>query len=105
MMRPRSKVMATSEPERAAPAVKAAPRRRSRAGASLRFADESAFVLHSWPYKETSLIIDALTRNHGRVALVARGAKRPHSALGYRPPAPVTYNPIPIPLEQSEIMQ
>jgi len=73
--------MATSEPEQAAPAVKAAPRRRSRAGASLRFADESAFVLHSWPYKETSLIIDALTRNHGRVALVARGAKRPHSAL------------------------
>ena len=31
--------------------------------------------------------------------------KRPHSALGYRPPAPVAYSPIPIPLEQSEIMQ
>ena len=31
--------------------------------------------------------------------------KRPHSSLGYRPPAPLTYNPMPIPLEQSEIMQ
>lgn len=46
-----------------------------------RVADEAAFVLHSYPYKETSLIVDALTRHHGRVALVARGAKRPRSAL------------------------
>jgi len=38
-------------------------------------------VLHAWPYKETSLIVDVFTRRHGRVALVARGAKRPHSAL------------------------
>lgn len=64
----------------AAPAP-AARRRRSGGGGSQRFADEAAFVLHAWPYKETSLIIDALTRHHGRVALVARGAKRPHSAL------------------------
>lgn len=46
-----------------------------------RIGDEAAFVLHSYPYKETSLIVDALTRHHGRVALVARGAKRPRSAL------------------------
>ncbi|GAB7535306.1 DNA repair protein RecO [Burkholderia sp. 3C] len=38
-------------------------------------------MLHSYPYRETSLIIDVLTRDHGRVALVAKGAKRPHSAL------------------------
>ena len=31
--------------------------------------------------------------------------KRPHSALGYRPPAPVACSPMPIPLDQSEIMQ
>ena len=31
--------------------------------------------------------------------------KRPHSALGYRPPAPVAYSPIPISLEQSQSMQ
>ena len=46
-----------------------------------RIADEPAFVLHGYPYKETSLIVDVLTRGHGRVALVARGAKRPRSAL------------------------
>jgi DNA repair protein RecO (recombination protein O) len=34
------------------------------------------FVLHSYPYKETSLIIETFTRNCGRVPMVARGAKR-----------------------------
>ena len=42
---------------------------------------EAAFVLHSYPFRETSLIIEAFTRNWGRVALVARGARRPRSAL------------------------
>lgn len=42
---------------------------------------EPAFVLHSYPYRETSLVIEAFTRNAGRVALVARGARRPRSAL------------------------
>ena len=42
---------------------------------------EPGFVLHSYPYRETSLIIEAFTRNHGRVAMVARGARRPRSAL------------------------
>ena len=42
---------------------------------------EPAFVLHSYPFRETSLIIEAFTRNCGRVALVARGARRPRSAL------------------------
>lgn len=46
-----------------------------------RIADQPGFVLHSYPYRETSLIIDVLTRDHGRLALVAKGAKRPHSAL------------------------
>ncbi|MEO8937613.1 MAG: DNA repair protein RecO, partial [Burkholderiaceae bacterium] len=58
------------------------PRRVRRAPRSeSRFVDEAAFVLHGYPYKETSLIVDVLTRHHGRVALVARGAKRPRSAL------------------------
>ena len=43
--------------------------------------NEPAFVLHSYPYRETSLILEALTRQHGRVALVARGARRPRSIL------------------------
>jgi DNA repair protein RecO (recombination protein O) len=43
--------------------------------------DEPAFVLHAYPYKETSLIVEAFAREHGRVGMVARGAKRPRSEL------------------------
>jgi len=46
-----------------------------------RVLDQPGFVLHSWPYKETSVIVDVLTRDHGRIALIAKGAKRPHSQL------------------------
>lgn len=42
---------------------------------------EPGFVLHSYPYKETSLIVEAFTRQHGRVGLIARGARRPRSAI------------------------
>jgi DNA repair protein RecO (recombination protein O) len=42
---------------------------------------EPAFVLHSYPYKETSLIVEAFTRHRGRVGLIARGARRPRSAI------------------------
>lgn len=43
--------------------------------------DQPAFVLHSYPYKETSLIVEAFAREHGRVGIVAKGAKRPRSEL------------------------
>jgi DNA repair protein RecO (recombination protein O) len=46
-----------------------------------RVAQQPGFVLHSYPYKETSLIVDVLTRDYGRIALVAKGAKRPMSKL------------------------
>ncbi len=46
-----------------------------------RIANQPAFVLHSYPYKETSLLIHAFSRDYGCVALVAKGAKRPHSKL------------------------
>lgn len=46
-----------------------------------RVAAQPGFVLHSYPYKETSLIVDVFTRDYGRVALIAKGAKRPHSKL------------------------
>lgn len=42
---------------------------------------QPAFVLHSYPFRETSLVIETFTRDMGRVALVARGARRPKSAL------------------------
>ena len=43
--------------------------------------DEPAFVLHSYPFRETSLILDVFSRRHGRMAMVARGARRPRSVL------------------------
>jgi DNA repair protein RecO (recombination protein O) len=46
-----------------------------------RVGGQPAFVLHSYPYKETSLIVELFTRDFGRVALIAKGAKRPHSQL------------------------
>jgi DNA repair protein RecO (recombination protein O) len=42
---------------------------------------EPGYVLHTYPYKETSLIVEAFTRRHGRVSLLARGARRPRSAM------------------------
>mgnify|MGYP002129506545 CR=1 FL=1 len=46
-----------------------------------RVASQPAFVLHSYPYKETSLIVEVFSRDYGRVPLIAKGAKRPHSQL------------------------
>ncbi|MDH4182177.1 MAG: recombination protein O N-terminal domain-containing protein, partial [Betaproteobacteria bacterium] len=48
---------------------------------SERHDDEPAYVLHAYPYKETSLIVEAFARERGRVGMVARGAKRPRSEL------------------------
>src|SRR5260221_12656378 len=39
----------------------------------------AAFVLHTYAYRETSLIVETFTADYGRVAMVARGAKRPRS--------------------------
>lgn len=43
--------------------------------------NEPGFVLHAYPYKETSLIVETFTRRFGRVGLLARGARRPRSAM------------------------
>ena len=42
---------------------------------------EPAFVLHTRPWRETSMIVEAFGRGHGRVGLVARGARRPGSRM------------------------
>lgn len=42
---------------------------------------ESGYVLHGYPFKETSLIVEVMSRDFGRVALIARGARRPRSVL------------------------
>ena len=40
-----------------------------------RVTDEPGIVLHARPYRETSLILSVLTLNHGRMGIVARGAR------------------------------
>lgn len=46
-----------------------------------RVAEAQAYLLHAVAWKETSLIAQMFSRDHGVVALVAKGAKRPYSAL------------------------
>ena len=40
---------------------------------------EPAFVLHRYDWSESSLILEVFTRHYGRIALVAKGVKRPSS--------------------------
>lgn len=42
---------------------------------------EPAYVLHRRPYRETSFLVELFTPEHGRLAVVAKGVKNPHSAL------------------------
>lgn len=51
------------------------------AAAKQRVEQQPAWVLHTYPWRETSLIVEIFAREHGRVALVAKGARRPHSQL------------------------
>jgi DNA repair protein RecO (recombination protein O) len=41
---------------------------------------DRGYVLHSYPYRETSLILQVWTEKHGRLGVVAKGARRPKSA-------------------------
>jgi DNA repair protein RecO (recombination protein O) len=44
-----------------------------------RVSDEPAYVLHSHDWSEASLVLEVWSRHAGRVALVAKGVKRPSS--------------------------
>ncbi|MEQ1591753.1 MAG: DNA repair protein RecO [Thiobacillaceae bacterium] len=46
-----------------------------------RINNEPGFILHTYPFKETSVVAEVFTREHGRVAVIARGARRPASVL------------------------
>jgi DNA repair protein RecO (recombination protein O) len=42
---------------------------------------QPAYVLHARPYRETSLLLECLTRDHGRIGVVARGVRRERARL------------------------
>ncbi len=48
---------------------------------STRVLDSSAFVLHTTPWRETSLLVKVFSREHGILLMAAKGAKRPYSGL------------------------
>ncbi len=43
----------------------------------MRVSQQPAYVLHHYNYRETSLVLEVLTREHGRFGLLAKGARRP----------------------------
>lgn len=45
----------------------------------MRVDQQPGFVLHTRPYRETSLLLEVLSRDHGRVGLVARGVRSARS--------------------------
>jgi DNA repair protein RecO (recombination protein O) len=49
--------------------------------ATKRISDEPAYVLHRYDWSESSLILEVFTRHYGRIALVAKGVKRPSSSF------------------------
>ncbi len=61
--------------------------------ATNRISEEPAYVLHRYDWSESSLILEVFTRNHGRIALVAKGAKKPSS----------NFRPILLPLQPLQV--
>ncbi len=43
--------------------------------------NQPVYVLHTYPFKETSLLVEMFTAEFGRVVAVAKGARRPRSAM------------------------
>lgn len=43
--------------------------------------DQPVYVLHTQPFKETSLLVELFSKQYGRIAAVAKGARRPRSAM------------------------
>jgi DNA repair protein RecO (recombination protein O) len=62
--------------------------------ASRRHSEDAAYVVHRYDWSESSLILELFTRLHGRVAVVAKGAKKPSS----------NFRPILLPLQRLDVM-
>ncbi|MBA3696294.1 MAG: recombination protein O N-terminal domain-containing protein, partial [Methylotenera sp.] len=39
--------------------------------------NQAVYVLHTYPFKETSLVVELFAHGFGRVATTAKGARRP----------------------------
>lgn len=50
-------------------------------GNAYRQDNQAVYVLHTYPFKETSLVVELFAQNFGRVATTAKGARRPRSAM------------------------
>ncbi|MGB0663900.1 MAG: DNA repair protein RecO [Pontibacterium sp.] len=42
---------------------------------------QAGYVIHTRPYRDTSMLVDFFTIEHGRVSAVVRGARRPNAKL------------------------
>ena len=56
----------------------------------MRIEAEPGFLLHSTPYRETSLLVDLYSKNHGRIRCVAKGFRKPNKKGISRPIFPYT---------------
>ena len=48
---------------------------------TMRIEQQPAYILHARAYRETSLLLECWTRDHGRIGAVARGVRRERSRL------------------------
>ena len=46
-----------------------------------RIQQQPGFILHHRPFRESSQILDIVTRDHGKIAVVARGSRGSKSRL------------------------
>lgn len=47
----------------------------------MRVEQQPAFVLHARPYRETSMLVECLSRDHGRIGVVARGVRNERARM------------------------
>ena len=48
---------------------------------SHRLDNQPVYVLHTYPFKETSLVVELFSKQFGRITAVAKGARRPRSTM------------------------
>jgi len=45
----------------------------------MRILQEPAYILHTRPFRDTSLLLDVMTQHHGRISVLAKGIRKQHS--------------------------